>query len=278
MGCSIRPPPPGLGSRRSCACELNSPTHEDILIPLCYLNSQTWKYRPGDELLYTSAQFSGSGYFLLSGRRLKFAHYPFIHVYRYTRHGVEFLAEFGLPALYTEEGGEIAMTWYNHYSAVDESQNVDFRPSRSVLMHLQLTHSLRLFAPSSALLTPEVTSHPLNAEPLHFPWDTWGPRSTRIVEKVEMDVIISGYRVIFPDDSEIWDFAPRQFVLSSGAGQEDVVDWPEVLPANNERVEEITTWLPYRRIKCSFPQIFQGTTLSDVVETGTAIHVRHLLN
>ncbi len=143
-------------------------------------------------------------------------------------------------------------------------------------MHLQITRTLHLFVPSSALLTRRVISKPSDATPLKLGWDLWGPQSTRIVEKTAPDIILSGYRVIFSD--EIWDFQPRRLGLPSSEGQDDVVDWPEILPPIYERDKAITTSLPYRRIKCNSSQISRRTTLLDVIEKGTETHVSHSLD
>lgn len=162
--------------------------------------------------------------------------------------------------------------WNCRHSSIDKSSSFGICSSRHILLHLRLNTSHSLFAPLSTLLTDQIASLTPNSPPLHVPWHLWGPQSTRLVKQPEGDALLSGYRVIYPE--EIWDFTPLRPPSLSEASLDDVISSPEILDAGQHVIENVETCLPYRRVQCSFPQPTLTPILRAVTETGNRPRVR----
>ncbi len=172
---------------------------------------------------------------------------------------VHHLATFLLPTLFESS---VISYWSASSASANSLLHSYFTCSRYVLMHLRVHGSYSLFVLLSTLIRHSLAPRAGESTPLVLPWKDWGPNSTRFVPHLPNDVIISGYRAVFP--SEIWDFTPAHVLGASGTASNIAHSEPTEILVDTET---IVTSLPYLRIKHGLPQTESDLSIRTLIDS-----------
>ncbi|KAI0091539.1 hypothetical protein BDY19DRAFT_1030854 [Irpex rosettiformis] len=207
-----------------------------------------------------NAMCTDSGYLLVAKRP---GHPPGrfgIFVYALADSTSRLLATFELPRLRWDFRAWLTASFFPREHTCGalhgglSGSKTDFVPA-SVLVQFQWDRQYTLYTPLATFLSPEVlgVAHRHLHPSLYFPWDKWGPHSTRIFTEGNAIADICGYRAIFPD--YILDFSPQTLrnAMSDSEETRDMIMREPNTVAEPVFAEPVSTSLPYRRITLTLP-------------------------
>jgi hypothetical protein len=165
------------------------------------------------------------------------------------------LATFELPRLNWDFSSWLNSTFFPGYGKYSQLAGgiaagpTDFQPS-TVLIQLRIDLQYTLFTPLSTFLSRAVLENRHRPSPLRYSWNSWGPRSTRILHEDMDSAMICGYKAIYP--SHYLDFCP---VVAAGRGlEEESVTRSETVIHAPVFSEPVVTRLPFRKVELPLTQ------------------------
>jgi hypothetical protein len=217
-----------------------------------------------------NAMCTETGHFLLAKRPRSRLGWFGICVYRLQveDNATRLLAEFELPKLKSNQRSWLAASFFprEHTCGVlhgsPAAAPTDFYPS-PVLVQFQWDRRFTLYTPLLTFLSPDVLTTSSRPVPLSFPWESWGPRYSRIFEEGHEASIICGYRAIFPD--YILDFSPATLrtAFSHTVPTIHYEAEPNTL-SSSFFMEPVVTGLAYSKVSLVLPQSADRTGLREM--------------